>query len=463
MMEAGKRPGGGRRGVLWEGAARAAAPLAAGGRSGAAAGCRGNRGRAAAILSPGPFEIRVGGSSRPCPPSHPGAGSRARPAPPCAAASVRRALGQTLAERDGVLSGTAAEACRDELQSFCWEMLHQKEPALGNAVTELDADFEASFQAAWQKLEQLCEEAVRDNKCAEKEKCRDSERGKVEKTKRSLETSTKGRQEGSSKSDSSKKTKEKGISGSFSSSERKRKFSHVAKRSTGFPSLLGEDEKEEKFPLPTMSFEEYLNYDQPQKKKVKRAVRASVSAGKEEHPRVDSSCSCQPSPSRKRSHEQRGEQEPPEAPEPKRILLNVDIKLPEIPLPPIQARCSPLPAAESPPCPQKKRRAAPSAAEEPEGGFPGCRVYSKTPVFSGLNTARVPRAPSQQPVPGVTNNTACKYLSSSTGNRGKWSLVQALLHWERLPSVKRVVSLWWSQRWGDAPQSSFVARRDVTM
>ncbi|XP_014815354.1 PREDICTED: transcription elongation factor B polypeptide 3-like isoform X2 [Calidris pugnax] len=155
-----------------------------------------------------------------------------------------------------------------------------------------------------------------------------------------------------------------------------------------------------------MSFEEYLNYDQPQKKKVKRAVRASVSAGKEEQPRVDSSCSCQPSPSRKRSHEQRGEQEPPEAPEPKRTLLNVDIKLPEIPLPPIQARCSPLPAAESPPCPQKKRRAAPSAAEEPEGGFPGCRVYSKTPVFSGLNTARVPRAPSQQPVPGVTNNTA---------------------------------------------------------
>ncbi|XP_074023746.1 elongin-A-like [Numenius arquata] len=258
------------------------------------------------------------------------------------------------------------------------------ETPLGNAVTEPDTDFEANFQAAWQKLERLCQEALRENKQAEKEKSRDSERGKVEKTKLSLETS-----------------------------QRKRKYTDASKKSTGFSSILGEDEEEEDFKPPTMSFEEYLTYDQPQKKKKKRAVKASVSAGEEEqrhsahllcHPSVDSSCSSRQSPSRKRSNEKRAEQEPPEAPKPKRILLDVDIKLPEIPLPPLQASCSPLPAAESIPCSQKKRRAVYSAAEEIEGGFTGRRLYSKTPVFSGLKTARVPRTPSQLCVPVVTSS-----------------------------------------------------------
>ncbi|XP_074018181.1 elongin-A-like [Numenius arquata] len=158
-----------------------------------------------------------------------------------------------------------------------------------------------------------------------------------------------------------------------------------------------------------MSFEEYLTYDQPQQKKKKRVVKASVSAGEEEqrhsahllcHPSVDSSCSSHQSPSLKRSNEKRAEQEPPEAPKPKRILLDVEIKLPEIPLPPIQASCSPLPAAEPVPCSQKKRRAVYSPVEETEGGFTGRRLYSKTPVFSG----RVPKSPSQQCVPVVTNS-----------------------------------------------------------
>ncbi|XP_014815353.1 PREDICTED: serine/arginine repetitive matrix protein 1-like isoform X1 [Calidris pugnax] len=220
-----------------------------------------------------------------------------------------------------------------------------------------------------------------------------------------------------------------------------------------------------------MSFEEYLNYDQPQKKKVKRAVRASVSAGKEEQPRVDSSCSCQPSPSRKRSHEQRGEQEPPEAPEPKRTLLNVDIKLPEIPLPPIQARCSPLPAAESPPCPQKKRRGMLGrpiglkwAAATQAGLF-----FALFPSYSTSSTSqRLPRQLKSQK--GVSQAAGSiprpRCFRALTPPESQGLLLSSLSQGSPTtlpPSVKRVVSLCCGLCRTDAPQSRSLARRDVTM
>ncbi|XP_074017933.1 elongin-A-like [Numenius arquata] len=293
------------------------------------------------------------------------------------------------------------------------------ETAVGKTVTgsrkqEPIADFEANLQAAWQKLERLCQEAQRKNKHAEKEKRWDSERGKVEKAKLSLENSTEEWQKGNSESGLSKRIKERGISGSSPSSQRKRKYSDAEKKSMGFSSISEEDEEKEVFEPPTMSFEEYLTYDQPQKKKKKKVVKASASAGEEDqwhsahllcHPSLDSSCASHQSPSRKRTHEKREEQEPPEAPKPKRILLDVDIKLPDIPLLPIQASCSPLPAAESVTCSQKKRRAVYSAAEETEGTFTGRRLHSKTPVYSGPKSARVPKPPSQPSVPVLSNNT----------------------------------------------------------
>lgn len=160
-----------------------------------------------------------------------------------------------------------------------------------------------------------------------KQKHRDSERSKLEKAKLSLETSTTEREKRKAESDLSNRIKEKGISGSLKSSEGKRKSSEVDKKSMGFSSNFGEGEAEDEFEQPTMSFESYLSYDQPQKKK-KKAVKPSVSAGDKDqgHSKqngskasTNSSSSSQKSPSHKRTSEKRTEKEPPEAPKPKRV------------------------------------------------------------------------------------------------------------------------------------------------
>ncbi|XP_074000667.1 elongin-A-like [Numenius arquata] len=291
--------------------------------------------------------------------------------------------------------------------------------AVGKTVTgsrkrEALTDFEANLLAAWQNLERVYQEAQRLIKRAAKERRRDSERRKREKAKLSLETSVGEQKRGTSETGSSKRIKEIGISGSSKSSKRKRKFSDVDEKSVGFSSIFEEEEGEEVFEPPTMSFEEHLTYDQPQKKK--KAVKPSLSAGEEDqwhspcllcHPSLNSSCASHQSPSQKRTKEKRAAQEPPEAPQPKRILLDADIKLPDIPLPPIQASCSPLPAVEAITCSHKKSRAVASPAEETEGGFTGRRLNSKTPVFSGSKPAqRVPQTmtPSQQSVPDLNKN-----------------------------------------------------------
>ncbi|KGL91457.1 Transcription elongation factor B polypeptide 3, partial [Charadrius vociferus] len=256
-----------------------------------------------------------------------------------------------------------------------------------------------------------------------KQKHRDSERSKLEKAKLSLETSTTEREKRKAESDSSNRIKEKGISGSLKSSEGKRKSSEVDKKSMGFSSNFGEGEAEDEFEQPTMSFESYLSYDQPQKKK-KKAVKPSVSAGDKDqgHSKqngskasTNSSSSSQKSPSHKRTSEKRAEKEPPETPKPKRILLDVVPTLPDIPLPPIQANYRPLPSIESITCSQTKRKAVSSPVEESEAGFTGRRLNSKMQVYSGSKTAYLPKMMSlyQQCIRVLSNNIDCKYLSSS--------------------------------------------------
>ncbi|NXN33701.1 ELOA1 protein, partial [Nycticryphes semicollaris] len=247
-----------------------------------------------------------------------------------------------------------------------------------------------------------------------KQKHRDSERGKVEKAKLSLETSTTEREKRKAESDSSNRIKEKGISGSSKSSEGKRKFSEVDKKSMGFSSNFGEGEAEDEFEQPTMSFESYLSYDQPQKKK-KKVVKPSVPAGERDpgHSKqngskasTNSSSSSQKSPSHKRTSEKKAEKEPPEAPKPKRIVFDVVPTLPDIPLPPIQANYRPLPSIESIPCSQTKRKAVSSPVEESEAGFTGRRLNSKMQVYSGSKTAYLPKMMSlyQQCIRVLSNN-----------------------------------------------------------
>ncbi|KAM9214144.1 elongin-A isoform 1-T1 [Leptosomus discolor] len=247
-----------------------------------------------------------------------------------------------------------------------------------------------------------------------KQKHRDSEKSKLEKPKLSLETSNTEREKRKAESDSSNRIKEKGISASLKSSEGKRKVSDVDKKSMGFSSNFGEGEAEDEFEQPTMSFESYLSYDQPQKKK-KKAVKPSVSAGEKDqgHSKqngskasTNSSSSSRKSPSHKRTSEKKAEKKLPEPPKPKRILLDVVPTLPDIPLPPIQANYRPLPSIESITCSQTKRKAVSSPVEESEAGFTGRRLNSKMQVYSGSKTAYLPKMMSlyQQCIRVLSNN-----------------------------------------------------------
>ncbi|XP_053942437.1 elongin-A isoform X2 [Cuculus canorus] len=247
-----------------------------------------------------------------------------------------------------------------------------------------------------------------------KEKHRDSEKSKLEKPKLSLETSNTEQEKGKAEGDSSNRIKEKGISGSSKSSERKRKVSDVDKKSTGFSSNSGEGEGEDEFEQPTMSFESYLSYDQPQKKK-KKAVKPSVAPMEKErgHSKqngskvsTNSSNSSRKSPSHKQASEKKAEKKLPEPPKPNRIIFDVVPTLPDIPLPPIQANYRPLPSIESITCSQTKRKAVSSPVEESEAGFTGRRLNSKMQVYSGSKTAYLPKMMSlyQQCIRVLSNN-----------------------------------------------------------
>ncbi|NXC33125.1 ELOA1 protein, partial [Campylorhamphus procurvoides] len=248
-----------------------------------------------------------------------------------------------------------------------------------------------------------------------KQKHRDSEKSKLEKPKLGLETPSTEREKRRAETDSANRVKDKGGSGSLKSSEGKRKITDVDKKSVGFASNSGEGEAEDEFEQPTMSFESYLSYDQPQKKKKKVVKPSAGSAGEKDrgHSKqngskasTNSSSSSQKSPSHKRTSEKKAEKKPPEPPKPKRIILDVVPTLPDIPLPPIQANYRPLPSIESIACSQTKRKAVSSPTEESEAGFTGRRLNSKMQVYSGSKTAYLPKMMSlyQQCIRVLSNN-----------------------------------------------------------
>ncbi|XP_054026584.1 elongin-A [Dryobates pubescens] len=271
---------------------------------------------------------------------------------------------------------------------------------------------EKNRESSSSKKEKLHSEEPLENH-VKKPKHRDSEKSKLEKPKLGLESSNTEREKRKAESDSSNRSKEKGNSGSLKSSEGKRKASEADKKSA-LGSNLGEGEVEDEFEQPTMSFESYLSYDQPQKKK-KKVVKASVSAGEKDrgHSKQNgskassnSASSSRKSPSHKRTSEKKAEKKQPEPPKPKRILLDVVPTLPDIPLPPIQANYRPLPSIESISCSQTKRKAVSSPVEESEAGFTGRRLNSKMQVYSGSKTAYLPKMMSlyQQCIRVLSNN-----------------------------------------------------------
>ena len=121
------------------------------------------------------------------------------------------------------------------------------------------------------------------------------------------------------------------MSGSLKSAEGKRKACDLDREWMGFCSAFGEEEVEEEFEPPTMSFESYLTQNQPQKKeKTSKVGKPSVSAGDKDqgHSEQDrskasanSSGSSQKSASHKRTSKNKAEEKLPESPKPKRVRV----------------------------------------------------------------------------------------------------------------------------------------------
>ncbi|KAJ1177918.1 hypothetical protein NDU88_003170 [Pleurodeles waltl] len=173
------------------------------------------------------------------------------------------------------------------------------------------------------------------------------------------------------------------------------------KKSVKFSSVVDHD-KDDTFEQPTMSFESYLSYDLPKKKKkpVKQPVPqpppppapakgSSSSSSNKQNGTKESNKSSQ---STKKSSHMKRERTPSPPPKPKKIKIDAVPVLPDIPLPPIQPNYRPLPTLETVPfSPQKKKIVAPSVLDEDEAGFTGRRFNSKMQVYSGSKTTYLPK------------------------------------------------------------------------
>ncbi|KAL4629442.1 transcription elongation factor B polypeptide 3 isoform X2 [Arapaima gigas] len=156
-----------------------------------------------------------------------------------------------------------------------------------------------------------------------------------------------------------------------------------------------DEEEEESFEAPTMSFESFLTYDAPsssRKKKKKQSPRAAPSS--QPPPAPASSIPTKPS----KVNGTHGKQpEPPAATaslppvaEKRRKVIDVVPTLPDIPLPAIQPNYRPLPSIDITPL-SPQRRKVPVSCDEEDAGFSGHRLNTKTGVYSGSKTAYLPK------------------------------------------------------------------------
>ncbi|XP_039595403.1 elongin-A [Polypterus senegalus] len=138
------------------------------------------------------------------------------------------------------------------------------------------------------------------------------------------------------------------------------------------------DTKEE-FEKPTMSFESYLSYDQPQLKKKKKSSRPPPPAPS-------------PAPAPTKHHTAKKDQktsEPLKKTEKPKKVRTIDVvpTLPDIPLPAIQPNYRPLPSLDATPLSPHKRKVPLATADDDDQGFTGRRFNSKMAVYSGSKTA----------------------------------------------------------------------------
>ncbi|XP_036770576.2 elongin-A isoform X2 [Manis pentadactyla] len=192
------------------------------------------------------------------------------------------------------------------------------------------------------------------------------------------------------------KGKEK-VSNNLKTQEGKGKTSHLDRKSAGSLPKAEEADMDDEFEQPTMSFESYLSYDQPRKKKKKIVKTSNTALGGKGLKKNDSKSSSKNLDSAQKLpkvNETKSETlQPPGANSAKLKKVPIDAlpALPDLPLPMIQANYRPLPSLELISSFQPKRKALSSPQEEEEAGFTGRRMNSKMQVYSGSKCAYLPK------------------------------------------------------------------------
>ncbi|XP_045714539.1 elongin-A isoform X1 [Phyllostomus hastatus] len=224
-----------------------------------------------------------------------------------------------------------------------------------------------------------------------KQKHKDSEKTKSDKSKQSLDSLGTGK----GARDLPPKAKEK-VSNNLKTQEGKVKTHSNRKPAASLPK--GEEaDVDDEFEQPTMSFESYLSYDQPRKKKKKVVKTSATTVGEKGLKKSDSkSTSKNSDPVQKlpKVNENKSEKLQParaDAAKPRKVPPEALPVLPDLPLPMIQANYRPLPSLELVSSFQPKRKAHSSPQEEDEAGFTGRRMNSKMQVYSGSKCAYLPK------------------------------------------------------------------------
>ncbi|XP_073521723.1 elongin-A [Phyllobates terribilis] len=147
---------------------------------------------------------------------------------------------------------------------------------------------------------------------------------------------------------------------------------------------------EDEFEQPTMSFESYLSYDQPQNHKKKKKPTVKPTSTSTSTPEKSNKKQSESKVDRK--EKSKAKLQMPEKKEKKESKIDQVPVLPDIPLPTIQPNYRPLPSIDTVPSMPHKRKAPLYSQEEDEGnGFTGRRLNSKMQVYSGSKSAYLPK------------------------------------------------------------------------
>nr|XP_010955667.1 elongin-A [Camelus bactrianus] len=225
-----------------------------------------------------------------------------------------------------------------------------------------------------------------------KPKYRDPEKTKSDKNKQSLESLDIGKGAG----DLLPKVKEK-VSNNLKTQEGKGKPSLSDRKSAGSFPKNEEADMDDEFEQPTMSFESYLSYDQPRKKKKKIVKTSATTLGEKGLKKNDSKSTSKNLDSVQKLpkvNENKSEKLPPagaNSAKLRKVPSDALPALPDLPLPVIQANYRPLPSLDLMSSFQPKRKALSSPQEEEETGFTGRRMNSKMQVYSGSKCAYLPK------------------------------------------------------------------------